>query len=136
MNDHALGSIAFAVENLGARLVVVMGHSRCNACQLSLDSVRQRCGSPPHRQQQQPIKPCHPTRSIVDSILPAIEQVAEIRSARSSLDCSRSGGSARSSLEGLSQGMLGDGADVVEEVVKVRSGCFSGGGAFCRHARE
>jgi carbonic anhydrase len=31
VDEHALGSIEYAVEHLGARLVVVLGHERCGA---------------------------------------------------------------------------------------------------------
>ncbi len=31
VDDYALGSIEYAVEHLGARLIVVMGHARCGA---------------------------------------------------------------------------------------------------------
>ena len=31
IGDHQLGSIAYAIEHLGCRLVVVMGHTRCGA---------------------------------------------------------------------------------------------------------
>jgi carbonic anhydrase len=31
VDDHALGSIEYAVEHLGARLIVVLGHQRCGA---------------------------------------------------------------------------------------------------------
>ncbi|MFL6531271.1 MAG: carbonic anhydrase [Chthoniobacterales bacterium] len=31
VDEHALGSIEYAVEHLGARLIVVMGHERCGA---------------------------------------------------------------------------------------------------------
>lgn len=31
VDDYALGSIEYAVEHLGARLIVVLGHSRCGA---------------------------------------------------------------------------------------------------------
>ena len=30
MNDFVLGSVLFAMQHLGARLVVVIGHSRCS----------------------------------------------------------------------------------------------------------
>jgi carbonic anhydrase len=36
VDDHCLGSIEYAVEHLGARLVVVMGHSKCGAVQAAL----------------------------------------------------------------------------------------------------
>src|SRR5205085_5530051 len=31
VDDHALGSIEYGVEHLGARLIVVLGHERCGA---------------------------------------------------------------------------------------------------------
>lgn len=34
-----LGSIEFAVAELGARLIVVMGHSHCGACQAAIDHI-------------------------------------------------------------------------------------------------
>lgn len=34
-----LGSIEFAVAELGARLIVVMGHSQCGACQAAIDHI-------------------------------------------------------------------------------------------------
>ena len=38
VDDYALGSIEYAVEHLGARLVVVLGHERCGAVQSALQS--------------------------------------------------------------------------------------------------
>ena len=57
-----IGSIEFAVERFGARLVVVMGHSRCGAIQATLDSLR--C---PSENQSKNL------RSIVDRIRPSLE---------------------------------------------------------------
>ncbi len=37
-----LGSIEFAVAELGARLIVVMGHSQCGACQAAIDHIENR----------------------------------------------------------------------------------------------
>lgn len=34
-----LGSMEFAVAELGARLIVVMGHSKCGACQAAIDHI-------------------------------------------------------------------------------------------------
>lgn len=34
-----LGSIEYAVAELGARLIVVMGHSQCGACQAAIDHI-------------------------------------------------------------------------------------------------
>jgi carbonic anhydrase len=36
IDDHALGSIEYGVEHLGARLIVVLGHERCGAVQAAL----------------------------------------------------------------------------------------------------
>ena len=38
VGDHALGSIEYAVAHLGARLIVVLGHSRCGAVTAALES--------------------------------------------------------------------------------------------------
>src|SRR5205814_2589357 len=38
VDDHALGSIEYAVAHLGARLIVVLGHQRCGAVKAALDS--------------------------------------------------------------------------------------------------
>jgi carbonic anhydrase len=38
VDDHALGSIEYAVEHLGARLIVVLGHQRCGAVMAALAS--------------------------------------------------------------------------------------------------
>jgi carbonic anhydrase len=39
VDDHALGSIEYAVEHLGTRLVVVLGHQRCGAVTAALASA-------------------------------------------------------------------------------------------------
>ena len=61
-----IGSIEFAVERFGARLVVVMGHSRCGAIQATLDSLR----CPSENQSENQSKNL---RSIVDRIRPSLE---------------------------------------------------------------
>lgn len=38
VNEHALGSIEYAVAHLGARLIVVLGHERCGAVKAALGS--------------------------------------------------------------------------------------------------
>ena len=38
VDDHVLGSMEFAAANLGAQLVVVMGHERCGAVKAALGS--------------------------------------------------------------------------------------------------
>ncbi len=39
VDDHALGSIEYAVEHLGTRLIVVLGHERCGAVKAALASA-------------------------------------------------------------------------------------------------
>lgn len=39
VDDHALGSIEYAVEHLGTRLIVVLGHERCGAVEAALASA-------------------------------------------------------------------------------------------------
>ena len=57
-----IGSIEFAVERFGARLVVVMGHSRCGAIQAALNGLK--C---PSEDQSKNL------RSIIDRIRPSLE---------------------------------------------------------------
>lgn len=39
VGEHALGSIEYAVEHLGARLIVVLGHERCGAVKAALSAA-------------------------------------------------------------------------------------------------
>jgi carbonic anhydrase len=39
LDDHVLGSIEYAVEHLGARLIVVLGHERCGAVKAALSGA-------------------------------------------------------------------------------------------------
>lgn len=57
VDDHALGSIEYAVEHLGVRLVVVLGHERCGAVKAALAS---------------PTAPGH-IKTLVHDIQPAVE---------------------------------------------------------------
>ena len=57
-----IGSVEFAAEQFGTRLVVVLGHTRCGAIQATLDEL----GRPSTDQSRH-------LRSIVDRIRPAIE---------------------------------------------------------------
>ncbi|MDB6153388.1 MAG: carbonic anhydrase, partial [Chthoniobacteraceae bacterium] len=38
IDDHALGSIEYAVEHLGASVVMVLGHQRCGAVKATVDA--------------------------------------------------------------------------------------------------
>jgi len=57
VDEHALGSVEYAVEHLGTRLVVVLGHQRCGAVTAALASAT----APGHVQ------------SLVRDIQPAVE---------------------------------------------------------------
>jgi carbonic anhydrase len=59
VDDYALGSIEYAVEHLGARLIVVLGHERCGAVKAAVAS-----GSAPGH-----------VGSIVKEIRPAVNAV-------------------------------------------------------------
>ncbi len=57
-----IGSVEFAAEQFGSRLVVVLGHSRCGAIETTLEQLRR-----PVENQSRNL------RSIVDLVRPAIE---------------------------------------------------------------
>jgi carbonic anhydrase len=59
VDDHALGSIEYAVPHAGARLIVVLGHTRCGAVTAALESDQ----APGHIQ------------SLVRDIQPAVKAV-------------------------------------------------------------
>ncbi len=57
-----VGSVEFAAETFGTRLVVVLGHSQCGAIVATLDALRQGAGGGSPN-----------LRSIVDRVRPAVE---------------------------------------------------------------
>ena len=61
-----IGSVEFAAEVFGTRLVVVLGHSRCGAVKATLDQLREPAD---HRSPN--------LRSIVERIYPAVEPLLE-----------------------------------------------------------
>ncbi|MEZ4386328.1 MAG: carbonic anhydrase [Candidatus Krumholzibacteriia bacterium] len=62
-----IGSVEFAVEQYGTRLVMVLGHSQCGAIEATLEQLEQpRAARSPH------------LLSIVDRIGPAIESLLEV----------------------------------------------------------
>lgn len=61
LDDHVLGSIEYAVEHLGARLIVVLGHQRCGAVQAAKETLDSKDEAPAH------------INSIVAAIQPAVE---------------------------------------------------------------
>lgn len=61
-----LGSVEFAIEQLGARLVVVLGHARCGAVGATLDAIR--AGA----------RPASPNlAALVEHIRPGVEPVLD-----------------------------------------------------------
>jgi len=61
INDEAIGSIEYAVDHLGAQLVVVLGHDRCGAVTAARDTFAAKAKAPGHIQ------------SIVNAIRPAVK---------------------------------------------------------------
>lgn len=59
-----IGSVEFAAERFGTRLVVVLGHSRCGAILATLDELRR-----PSESQSRNL------RSIVDRVRPSVEEL-------------------------------------------------------------
>lgn len=59
VDDHALGSIEYAVEHLGTRLIVVVGHTKCGAVAAAVAGGE----APGH------------IRSLVRDIMPAVQAV-------------------------------------------------------------
>ncbi len=82
-----IGSIEYAVTQLGAQLVVVLGHSECGAVSAALDSLAR----------QEPL-PSANLEAIVEEIRPALEGLGEISldeavlaNVRRSIDCLKTG---------------------------------------------
>ena len=61
LDDHVLGSIEYAVDHLGAQLIVVLGHQRCGAVQFAKETLDSKAEAPEH------------INSIVAAIQPAVE---------------------------------------------------------------
>jgi len=61
LDDHVLGSIEYAVEHLGAHLIVVLGHQHCGAVQAAKETLDSKAEAPAHLD------------SLVTAIQPAVE---------------------------------------------------------------
>ena len=61
LNDEGLGSIEYAVEVLGTRLIVVLGHQSCGAVDAAMKTVAAKGKAPGHIQ------------SLVSAIKPVVE---------------------------------------------------------------
>jgi carbonic anhydrase len=63
---HQIGSIEYAIEHLGASLVMVLGHSHCGAVKATVESLAAgSCSVPPAKGN---------IGSLIDSIAPAVEK--------------------------------------------------------------
>jgi len=61
LDNHVLGSIEYAVDHLGAQLIIVLGHQRCGAIQAAKETLDSKAEAPAH------------INSIVTAIQPAVE---------------------------------------------------------------
>jgi carbonic anhydrase len=61
VDDHVLASIEYAVDHLGAQLIVVLGHQRCGAVQAAKETLDSKAEAPAH------------INSLVAAIQPAVE---------------------------------------------------------------
>jgi carbonic anhydrase len=61
LDDHVLGSIEYAVDHLGAQLIVVLGHKRCGAVQAAKETLDSKAEAPVH------------INSLVTALQPAVE---------------------------------------------------------------
>ena len=65
MNNEGLGSIEYAVDHLGSRLILVLGHQRCGAVDAAKQTIAAKGKAPGHIQ------------SLVTAIKPAVEATAK-----------------------------------------------------------
>jgi len=65
INDEGLGSIEYAVDHLGSRLILVLGHQRCGAVQAANETIAAKSKAPAHIQ------------SLVTAIKPAVESTVK-----------------------------------------------------------
>ena len=61
IDDHGLGSIEYAVDHLGTRLILVLGHQSCGAVKAAKETIAAKGKAPGHIQ------------SLVTAIKPAVE---------------------------------------------------------------
>ena len=64
LNDETVGSIEYAVDHLGAQLIVVLGHERCGAVAAARETIAAKGKAPGHIQ------------SLVKAIAPAVKATA------------------------------------------------------------
>ena len=54
IDDHGLGSIEYAVDHLGARLIVVLGHQSCGAVKAAKETIAAKGKAPGHINRSSP----------------------------------------------------------------------------------
>jgi len=65
INDEGLGSIEYAVDHLGSRLILVLGHQRCGAVDAAKQTIAAKSKAPGH------------IESLVMAIKPVVEATAK-----------------------------------------------------------
>jgi carbonic anhydrase len=65
INDESIGSIEYAVDHLGVRLILVLGHQSCGAVQAAKETIATKGKAPGH------------IESLVTAIKPAVEATAK-----------------------------------------------------------
>jgi carbonic anhydrase len=99
-----IGSVEFAAERFGTRLVVVLGHSRCGAILATLEEL----GRPTERQSRN-------LQSIVDRVRPSVEPLLGTDLARDPEALVRE--AVRANIRASTQ-QLRHGSDVLEQLVQ------------------
>jgi carbonic anhydrase len=61
IDDHGLGSIEYAIDHLGVRLILILGHQSCGAVKAAKETIAAKGKAPGHIQ------------SLVNAIRPAVE---------------------------------------------------------------
>jgi len=101
-----IGSVEFAAEQFGTRLVVVLGHTRCSAVQSTLDELLR-----PSENQSRNL------RSIVDRIRPAVAGLLESGDGRDREALARQ--AVRANVR-VSANSLRHGSPILEELVEAK----------------
>lgn len=99
-----IGSVEFAAEQFGTRLVVVLGHTRCGAVEATLEELRR-----PNASRSQNL------RSIVDRIRPGVESLLTTDLAR---DGDALGRQAVRANVRVSANHLRHGSEILEELIR------------------
>ncbi len=102
--ESQIGSIEFAAERFGTRLVVVMGHTQCGAISATLEQLGQPAD---HRSRN--------LRSIVDRVRPSVEPLLTTELARDPAALVRE--AVRANIRESTR-HLRSGSDVLEELIQ------------------